>query len=118
MGSSVPALVPSAPRLPRSPPAATSPSTRCTTPPATSPSSSPSPHPTPTTSTSPLLQPWRLRRLHRPLQLLQGLHQRQLRHPEHARRLKGPRGRGRTCGSQPRHASPCLPPNARKFHLV
>merc|ERR1712205_297756 len=35
----------------------------------------------------PVLQPWRLRRLHRPLQLLQGLHQRQLRHPEHARRL-------------------------------
>merc|ERR1711998_640861 len=35
----------------------------------------------------PVLQPRRLRRLHRPLQLLQGLHQRQLRHPEHARGL-------------------------------
>merc|ERR1712205_45405 len=39
--------------LPPSPPTATLPSTRCTTPPATSPSLSPSPPPTPTTSTSP-----------------------------------------------------------------
>merc|ERR1712224_601164 len=35
----------------------------------------------------PVLQPWRLRLLHWRVQVLQGLQQRQLRHPEHARRL-------------------------------
>merc|ERR1712094_113458 len=35
----------------------------------------------------PVLQSWRLRLVHRRVQVLQGLQQRQLRHPEHARRL-------------------------------
>merc|ERR1711975_192426 len=34
-----------------------------------------------------VLEPWLLRRWHRPVQVLQGLQQRQLRHAEHARRL-------------------------------
>merc|ERR1711964_923740 len=37
----------------------------------------------------PVRQPRYLRRLHRPVQLLQGLHQRQLRHPEHACHVNG-----------------------------
>merc|ERR1711924_377226 len=87
--ASVPPLVPSAPRLPPSPPTATLPSTRCTTPPATSPSLSRVrlQHQLPVRL--PVLQPWRLRRLHRPLQLLQGLQKHtnltrwiDLRHPE------------------------------------
>merc|ERR1711998_275909 len=63
------------------------PSTRSSTPPATSALSSPSLPLPPPPVCQPVLQPWHLRLVHRHLQVLQGLRQRQLRQPEHARHV-------------------------------